>query len=88
MIDETRLGILLAGVRGAPRADRAALVETVERLAALACSWPEGFELDLNPVAVLPEGLGVRVLDAAYVAPAAEALVSPASPSTFLPDHA
>ena len=89
MIDETRLGTLLAGVRGAPRADRAALVLAVERLAALASSWPEGFELDLNPVTVLPEGRGVRGLDAAYVAPAApETPASPASPPTFLPDHA
>jgi acyl-CoA synthetase (NDP forming) len=88
MIDETRLGTLLAGVRGAPRADRGTLVEAVERLAALAGSWPEGFELDLNPVAVLPEGQGVRVLDAAYVAPATEAPVAPTSPPTFLPDHA
>ena len=30
-----------------------------------------GFELDLNPVTVLAAGSGVRVLDAAYVAPTA-----------------
>lgn len=67
MVDETRLGRLLAGVRGAPPADRAALVEAVLRVAGLVCGWPEGFELDLNPVTVLPEGRGVRVLDAVYV---------------------
>lgn len=69
MIDETRLAPLFAGVRGAPPADRAALVEAVCRLAGIVGSWPSGFELDLNPVTVLPRGRGVRVLDAAYVAP-------------------
>lgn len=69
MIDETRLGTLLAGVRGAPAGDRTALVETVLRVSELVAGWPEAFELDLNPVTVLPQGQGVRVLDAAYVAP-------------------
>lgn len=67
MIDETRLGTLLAGVRGAAPADRDAFIDTVVRLAHLAEAWPAGFELDLNPVTVLADG--VRVLDAAYVAP-------------------
>jgi acyl-CoA synthetase (NDP forming) len=69
MIDETRLGALLSGVRGAAPADRQALVETVLSLSDLAAGWPPGFELDLNPVTVLAAGRGVRVLDAAYVAP-------------------
>lgn len=67
MVEETRLGRLLAGVRGAPPADRAALVRTVLAVADLVAAWPEGFELDLNPVTVLPEGRGVRVLDAVYI---------------------
>ena len=69
MVDETRLAALLAGVRGAPPADRAALVDTVLALARAVTGWPTGFELDLNPVAVLPAGRGARVLDAAYIAP-------------------
>jgi acyl-CoA synthetase (NDP forming) len=69
MLDETRLGTLLAGVRGAAPADRDALVETVLRVCEVARGWPQGFELDLNPVTVLAAGSGVRVLDAAYVAP-------------------
>ncbi len=69
MVDETRLGALLAGVRGAAPSDRQALVDTVLRLCDLAAGWPPGFELDLNPVTVLAAGGGVRVLDAAYVAP-------------------
>ena len=69
MVDETRLGALLSGVRGAAASDRQALVDTVLRLCDLAAGWPPGFELDLNPVTVLAAGRGVRVLDAAYVAP-------------------
>ena len=67
MLDETRLGRLLAGVRGSGPADRAALVDLVVRLAHLAGGWEADVELDLNPVAVLPLGRGVRVLDAAVV---------------------
>jgi acyl-CoA synthetase (NDP forming) len=69
MVDETRLGDLLSGVRGAAPSDRQALVDTVLRLCDVAAGWPAGFELDLNPVTVLAAGRGVRVLDAAYVAP-------------------
>lgn len=67
MIDETRLGSLLAGARAAGPHDRAALVDAVVTLSFAVMQWPPGFELDLNPVAVLPVGKGVRVLDAAYV---------------------
>lgn len=67
MLDETRLGTLLAGVRGAPPADREALVDAVLAVAGLAVGVEEAFELDLNPVTVLPHGRGVRVLDAVYV---------------------
>ena len=69
MLDETRLGTLLAGVRGAVPADRDAMVETVLRVCEVARGWPPGFELDLNPVTALAAGSGVRVLDAAYIAP-------------------
>jgi acyl-CoA synthetase (NDP forming) len=69
MIDETRLGRLLAGTRGATPYDRAALVTAVLGVAGATAEWPSGFELDLNPVSVLPAGQGVRILDAAYVAP-------------------
>jgi acyl-CoA synthetase (NDP forming) len=72
MLDETRLGKMLTGLLGRPPADREALVDTVVRLAELVGGWPAGFELDLNPVAVLTAGQGVRVLDAAYVAPPQE----------------
>lgn len=69
MLDETRLALLLAGVRGSAPADRPALVDTILHVADVVSSWPAGFELDLNPVTVLPQGQGVRILDAAYIAP-------------------
>jgi acyl-CoA synthetase (NDP forming) len=69
MVDETRLGALLAGVRGAAPADREALVGAVLRVCEVTRAWPQGFELDLNPVTALAAGNGVRVLDAAYFAP-------------------
>ena len=65
MVDETRLAMLLGGVRGRPPADRAALVDTVLTLAGLAETLPAGAELDLNPITVLGDGDGVRILDAA-----------------------
>jgi acetate---CoA ligase (ADP-forming) len=61
-----RVARLLAGVRGLPPADTAALVDLVVHIGQLVAGWPPGFELDLNPVTVLPAGQGVRVLDAAY----------------------
>lgn len=67
MVDETRLGMLLAGARGSGPYDRPALVDAVVVLSHAVSQWPPGLELDLNPVAVLPIGEGVRVLDAAYV---------------------
>jgi acyl-CoA synthetase (NDP forming) len=68
MLDETRLAAMLDGLRGAPPADRGALVEAVLGVADLVAGWPPGSALDLNPVTVLPDGSGVRILDAAYVA--------------------
>lgn len=68
MLAELRASALLSGVRGRPPADVDALVDLVVRLSDLVAGWPPGFELDLNPVVVLPAG--ARVLDAAYVAPA------------------
>ena len=67
MIDETRLAMLLAGVRGAAPADIDALVACVLGVADATREWPEGFELDLNPITVLPQGCWI--LDAAYSRP-------------------
>lgn len=70
MLDATVVGHLLAGVRGQPAGDRAALVDVVARIADGVRSWPPGFEIDLNPVTVVPEGCWI--LDAMYVPPMEE----------------
>jgi acyl-CoA synthetase (NDP forming)/GNAT superfamily N-acetyltransferase len=64
MIDGLRLAPLLAGWRGAAPADRDALVDVVQRVAALAESMPEIVDMDLNPVKVLERGAGAVVVDA------------------------
>jgi acetate---CoA ligase (ADP-forming) len=69
MIDEVGgLRRLLAGFRGAPPADVAALVDAVVRVSRLAV-WAEDdlAGLDINPLAVLPEGRGAVALDALLV---------------------
>jgi acetyl coenzyme A synthetase (ADP forming)-like protein len=55
---------LLEGYRGRPRADIGALADVVLRVSRLAEDVPEILELDLNPVIVLPEGSGCRIVDA------------------------
>jgi acetyltransferase len=68
MLDELRLAPLLAGVRGAPPADRVALADAIARFSWLVADLGEAVaEIDVNPLAVLPAGQGVRVLDALVV---------------------
>ena len=63
MLAGLRATKLLDGFRGAPPADRTALIEVIRRVAALAEIAPEVAELDLNPVIVLPRGEGAVVAD-------------------------
>jgi acetyltransferase len=63
MLAALRASRLLDGYRGAPAADRQALVSVILRIAALVESIPELQELDLNPVKVLPPGQGAIVVD-------------------------
>jgi acyl-CoA synthetase (NDP forming) len=51
-----KAGRLVAGFRGAPAADVAALTDLLHRLGRLARDLPELVELDLNPVLARPEG--------------------------------
>lgn len=67
MVADLRGAAVLRGVRGRPALDADALVRLLVDVSAAVAGWPAGYELDLNPVVVLPDG--VRVLDAAYVAP-------------------
>lgn len=56
LIDRTRLGRLLAGVRGAKPGDRPALVDLIEGLTKAVEGWPADMEIELNPVTVLEDG--------------------------------
>ena len=67
MLDEVRSARLLTGLRGAPAADRAALVDAIVRVGQLAADHPEIAELDINPLLALPEGQGVIAVDARII---------------------
>lgn len=56
MLAELRGGKLLDGFRGAPAANRAAMVETIVAVGRLMAAHPEIKELDLNPVRAYPDG--------------------------------
>jgi acetyltransferase len=64
MLEETRASRLLKGFRGAASGDLEAVIETVERLSQLAAEYPAISEIDINPLMVLPQGRGVRAVDA------------------------
>jgi hypothetical protein len=69
MIDEVpALRTLLRGVRGAPPADREALVKALVALSDLSEQLGERLEtVDVNPLLVRPAGDGVLTLDALVV---------------------
>jgi acetyltransferase len=56
MLDRTGAGKLLAGFRGAPPADRAAVIDVITRLAQLAHDHPQIAEIEINPLIVLEDG--------------------------------
>ncbi len=65
MVREVRTFSLLDGARGQPKADVAALVETILALAALAQDVGEHISgIDINPLFVKPAGQGVVAADA------------------------
>jgi acyl-CoA synthetase (NDP forming) len=64
MLRELRGFPLLDGARGRPKADVAAATDALMRLSALAVDLRDSLaELDINPLAVLAAGRGVRALD-------------------------
>jgi acyl-CoA synthetase (NDP forming) len=68
MIESLRATKMLAGFRGSPPADVDALVDVVTRVSELATDLQGRLEsLDLNPVIVLPEGRGARIVDAVVI---------------------
>jgi len=67
-LHKLRSARLLAGVRGAPPADVAAVVQAVLAIGRLMQAVPELTEIDVNPLMVHPEGQGATALDALIVA--------------------
>lgn len=64
LIDSITSAPLLAGYRGQPAVDRAALLDVLLRVSRLLADHPEIEELDLNPVMLFPEGTPPAVVDA------------------------
>jgi acetyltransferase len=64
MIDRTRAGQMLGGYRGAPRLDRAAVVNALVALGRVAQHFGDIIEaVDINPFVVLEDGRGGFALD-------------------------
>ena len=65
MIGEIKGAAVLAGARGKPAADAKALAEALSRLSRFAAAQRGRFgSIEINPLLVRPDGLGVVALDA------------------------
>ncbi len=64
LIGETRIGRMLAGIRGQPAADLEALSRALATLSQFMWQFPRLQEVDLNPVRVFPGSTGILTLDA------------------------
>lgn len=74
LITRLRIAPVLAGARGRPAADIAALADTIAKLSVLATALgPRLTELDINPLLVRDRGAGVIALDARATLAAAAA---------------
>jgi acyl-CoA synthetase (NDP forming) len=72
LLETGKAARLVAGWRGAPAADAAALEDLLHRLSRLAVDLPEVVELDLNPVLARPAGcvaVDMRIRLAPYAPP-------------------
>ncbi len=63
MLTEIRAHAILDGVRGEPPVDKAAIIDTLLRIAQLVQDFPEIVELDINPLMVYPKGQGAIAID-------------------------
>jgi acyl-CoA synthetase (NDP forming) len=64
LIGETRMGRILAGIRGLPAADLDALAHAIQALSRLMTHFPQIQEVDLNPTLLFPGKPGLLILDA------------------------
>lgn len=67
MISELKSSAIFQGARGQSKLDVESLKQTIARLSQLVVDFPQISELDINPLLLLPEGQGVKVLDARIV---------------------
>ena len=68
LLKKTTLSQLLAGFRGSDPADKIALIDAILKMASIVHHFGEFLEtIELNPIAVLPEGEGICVLDAVVI---------------------
>jgi 4-hydroxybutyryl-CoA synthetase (ADP-forming) len=63
MVQSIKAIQLLKGVRGEKASDTDAIVDSLLRLSQLINDFPEIGEFDINPLLVLEEGKGARVVD-------------------------
>lgn len=63
LIEETKIGNLLKGVRGELPSDLAAVEETILRISQLVTDFQEIVELDINPAFAYEKGKGVSAVD-------------------------
>jgi 4-hydroxybutyryl-CoA synthetase (ADP-forming) len=63
MISSIKMKKILEGVRGEKPSDKAKLSECIQRLSRLVTDFKEIKELDMNPVLVMENGKGCKILD-------------------------
>jgi 4-hydroxybutyrate---CoA ligase (ADP-forming) len=67
MVESIKTIKLLKGVRGEKPSDLKAIADSLQRLSQLVVDFPEIKEFDINPLLVLEEGKGARVVDARII---------------------
>ncbi len=67
MVESIKTIKLLKGVRGEKPSDIKAIADSLQRLSQLVVDFPEIKEFDINPLLVLEEGRGARVVDARII---------------------
>jgi 4-hydroxybutyryl-CoA synthetase (ADP-forming) len=67
MVESIKTIKLLKGVRGEKASDLKAIADSLQRLAQLVVDFPEIKEFDINPLLVLEQGKGARVVDARII---------------------
>jgi len=68
MIDDIKSSTIIKGYRGKEKGDLDALAKTIVNFSLMIAELKDDFmEIDVNPLIVLPEGKGVKVVDALFV---------------------